>query len=229
MHAAQEFYALAVAGPRQEDIAQAQAELAAREANLRLAREQLADATLIAPAAGIVRDRLLEPGGHGLAPEPRFDPRAGRSAVGPCLCPGARLGHIAEGMVAEVRTDSYPGKAYRGWVGFISPSAEFTPKNVETTDLRTRLVYQVRVFVCDAQGELRLGMPATVSIPLGQSHPGPVARVRPQGRGSPRERQSRSGTTHRDVEVPGRVRSRPGTPVEGAPGARVEPSSSAAA
>ena len=96
--------------------------------------------------------------------------------------------------MAEVRTDSYPGKVYRGWVGFISPSAEFTPKNVETTDLRTRLVYQVRVFVCDAQGELRLGMPATVSIPLGQDTPDPGATgCAPQGRGSPRERKEPAG------------------------------------
>ena len=51
-------------------------------------------------------------------------------------------------------------------MGSISPTAEFTPKNVETPDLRTRLVYQVRVFVCNPQGELRLGMPATVSVSL---------------------------------------------------------------
>ena len=98
MHAAQEFYALAVAGPRQEDIAQAQAELAAREANLRLAREQLADATLIAPAAGIVRDRLLEPGDMASPQNPVLtlalvDPLWVRAYV-----PEPDLGHIAEGM-----------------------------------------------------------------------------------------------------------------------------------
>jgi HlyD family secretion protein len=53
---------------------------------------------------------------------------------------------------------------YHGWIGFISPTAEFTPKTVETPELRTALVYQMRVYVCDAQGELRLGMPATVHI-----------------------------------------------------------------
>jgi HlyD family secretion protein len=90
--------------------------------------------------------------------------------------PEPDLGRIAEGMAAEVRTDSYPGKVYPGWVGFVSPRAEFTPKNVETTDLRTRLVYQVRVFVCDAQGELRLGIPATVTIPQGQTTPAPTHR-----------------------------------------------------
>jgi HlyD family secretion protein len=76
-------------------------------------------------------------------------------------------------MLAEVSTDSYPGKAYPGWIGFISPTAEFTPKNVETPELRTRLVYQVRVYVCNPQDELRLGMPATVGIALDQPKPEP--------------------------------------------------------
>ena len=79
------------------------------------------------------------------------------------------MGEIFPGMQADIRTDSYPEKAYRGWIGFISPTAEFTPKAVETPDLRTRLVYQVRVFACNPQNELRLGMPATVEIPLDQS------------------------------------------------------------
>jgi HlyD family secretion protein len=78
------------------------------------------------------------------------------------------LGKVAPGMRAEVRTDSYPDKVYSGWVGFISPSAEFTPKTVQTPELRTRLVYQMRVYTCDPNNELRLGMPATVTIPLSQ-------------------------------------------------------------
>ncbi len=175
LRAAEASHALAIAGPRQEDIAQARAELAAREAALRLAREQLADATLTAPSAGLVRDRLLEPGDMASPQTPvltlaMVDPLWVRAYV-----PEPDLGRIAEGMQAEVRTDSYPDKVYQGWVGFVSPSAEFTPKNVETTDLRTRLVYQVRVFVCDPQGELRLGMPAGVVIPAGQTAPFPTA------------------------------------------------------
>jgi HlyD family secretion protein len=78
------------------------------------------------------------------------------------------LGRIRPGMRAEVATDSYPNKRYGAWVGYISPTAEFTPKSVETTEVRSSLVYQVRIFVCNPQGELRLGMPATVTIALGQ-------------------------------------------------------------
>ena len=71
-------------------------------------------------------------------------------------------------MRAAVTTDSYPEKEYEGWVGTISPEAEFTPKQVQTTELRSKLVYQVRVYVCNPQNELRLGMPVTVDIPLDQ-------------------------------------------------------------
>jgi HlyD family secretion protein len=74
-------------------------------------------------------------------------------------------------MVAEVTTDSFPGKVYAGRVGYISPSAEFTPKSVQTTDVRSSLVYQVRTLVPNPGGELRLGMPATVRIPLASSEP----------------------------------------------------------
>ena len=79
------------------------------------------------------------------------------------------LGKIAPGMPVEVHTDSFPDKAYRGWIGFISPTAEFTPKRIETTELRSKLVYQVRAYVCNPENELRLGMPATVDVLLDEA------------------------------------------------------------
>jgi HlyD family secretion protein len=71
-------------------------------------------------------------------------------------------------MAASVAVDSFPERRFDGWVGFISPIAEFTPKTVQTTELRTSLVYEVRVFVKDPEDALRLGMPATVSLSLNQ-------------------------------------------------------------
>jgi HlyD family secretion protein len=172
--AAEETYALAVAGARAEDIAQAKAELAAQQANLALSKERLADATLTSPAAGIVRKRILEPGDMASPQTPAMTLALTQPMWVRAYVPEPDLGRIAPGMKAEVRTDSYPDKVYRGWVGFISPTAEFTPKNVETSDLRTRLVYQVRVFVCNPENELRLGMPATVTIPLDQPEPNAI-------------------------------------------------------
>jgi len=78
------------------------------------------------------------------------------------------------GMNVSVSTDSFRGRQFPGWVGFISSVAEFTPKAVETVELRSSLVYEVRVFVQDPRDEMRLGMPATVSLelePIAPSHP----------------------------------------------------------
>jgi len=168
LNAAREVLNLATVGPREEDIASARATLGALEADLALARRNLEEAQLKAPADGVIRNRLAEPGGMVSPQTPVYtlsltDPLWVRVYV-----PGPELGKIWPGMSAEVETDSFPGKRYPGWVGFISPTAEFTPKSVETEQVRTNLVYQVRVFVCDSQGELRLGMPARVSVPLDQ-------------------------------------------------------------
>ncbi|MBU6410950.1 MAG: efflux RND transporter periplasmic adaptor subunit [Verrucomicrobiota bacterium] len=164
--AAKETYDLMVLGPRQEDIAAAKAMLQADEAGLALARQNLADASLYAPTNGVIEDRLLEPGDMASPQKPVFtlalnDPVWVRAYVAE-----TDLGKIHPGMNAVVTTDSFPGKRYDGWIGFISPTAEFTPKTVETAEVRAKLVYQFRVFVRNPQDELRLGMPAVVTIPL---------------------------------------------------------------
>ena len=155
-------------GPRKEDIAAAKAMMRASQAALDVARKALADASLHAPENGIIQERILEPGDMASPQRPVYtlaltDPVWVRAYV-----QGPDLGKLQQGMRAEVGTDSFPGKRYRAWVGYISPTAEFTPKSVETTEVRSSLVYQVRIFVCNPQGELRQGMPATVTIPLGQ-------------------------------------------------------------
>jgi HlyD family secretion protein len=76
------------------------------------------------------------------------------------------LGLVRPDMPAQVTTDSDPGRAYAARVGFISPTAEFTPKTVETRELRTNLVYRLRVVVDEPDGGLRQGMPVTVRMDL---------------------------------------------------------------
>ncbi len=166
---AQETLALVREGPRKEDIAAAQAKLQSLDAQRVLAIKQLKDADLYAPADGIIRERLLEPGDMASPQQPVYtlalnDPLWVRAYI-----PEPSLGKVKLGARASIFTDSFPEKEYQGWVGFISPTAEFTPKNVQTPELRTRLVYQARIFVCNPDNELRLGMPATVQIPLNQS------------------------------------------------------------
>jgi HlyD family secretion protein len=157
---------LAIAGPRKEEVAEAEARLQANEAQLALLRQQLADAQLVAPMDAVVRTRVLEPGDMASPQKPIFtlaitDPKWVRAYVAE-----PDLGKVHSGMAASVMVDSFPNRRFDGWVGFLSPVAEFTPKSVQTEELRTSLVYEVRVFVKDPSDELRLGMPATVYLPL---------------------------------------------------------------
>lgn len=170
---AEESLALAVEGPRVEDIEEARAMLQADEAQVVLTQEVLIDAELYAPSDGTIRNRILEPGDMASPQTPVFTLALTNPVWVRAYAPETALGKLVPGMSADVSTDSYPGKTYPGWIGFISPTAEFTPKNVETPELRTRLVYQLRIFVCNPQDELRLGMPATVSIRLDQPKPAP--------------------------------------------------------
>lgn len=163
---------LAIIGPRAEDIAQAEALLRADQAREAYLRRQLADATLVAPVEGVVRSRLLEPGDMASPERPVYslaivDPKWVRAYV-----PEADLGRLHPGMTAWVSSDSFPKRRFEGWIGFISPMAEFTPKSVETTELRPSLVYEVRVFVKDPHDDLRLGMPATVTLASGRQSSG---------------------------------------------------------
>ena len=164
----------ALIGPRKEDIAEARATLLSSRAEHEVSERLLSYATLVSPTNGVVQNRILEPG-EMASPQRAVlsiaitDPKWVR-----VYAEEPDLGKFHTGMTASVTTDSFPGKNYEGWVGFISPVASFTPKTVETTELRSSLVYEVRVFVKDPADELRLGMPATVRIPLtgGDLHDG---------------------------------------------------------
>lgn len=164
LKAMQQAAELAVLGPRKEDIAAAEAKLQADQAALALAKEELTDTKLYAPANGVIQNRILEPGDMASPQQPVYTLALNNPVWVRAYVPEPDLGKIAEGMAAEVTTDSYPDKKYKGRVGHIAPTAEFTPKQVQTTDLRTRLVYQVRIYVDNPNNELRLGMPATVHI-----------------------------------------------------------------
>ena len=168
LQAAKEALALAVAGPRKEDIAAAKATLNALREALAVANKNLSYAELYAPSDGVIQSRILEKGDMASPQKPVFTLALTDPVWVQAYVSETDLGKISLGMKAEVTTDSFPGKKYPAWIGFISPTAQFTPKSVETREVRTSLVYQVRVFVNNPENELRLGMPATVAISLGQ-------------------------------------------------------------
>jgi HlyD family secretion protein len=165
---------LELAGPRKEDILQAEAQLRADDAQAAFLHQQLNDARHLAPLDGVIRSRLMEPGEMATPQKPVFslailDPKWVRAYVSE-----PDLGKVHPGNIASVEVDSFPNRRFEGWVGFISPVAEFTPKTVQTQELRTSLVYEIRVFVKDPSDDLRLGMPATVHISLEQNNSSPT-------------------------------------------------------
>lgn len=154
---------LVQAGARPEDIAQAQAQLRGAEAQLDLLRHSLSLAELVAPDDGVVRARLRQPGDMVNANVPVFalaitEPKWVRIYVSE-----PDLGRLAPGAAAQVLADGNPTPV-SGQVGYISSVAEFTPKSVQTEELRSALVYEVHIIVDDRDDRLRLGQPVTVYL-----------------------------------------------------------------
>jgi HlyD family secretion protein len=153
-------------GFRKEDIAIGKAQLSEAKANLKKAETALADAVLLCPNAGILLTRVEDVGAVINAGQIIATLSLKDAVWVYVYVPGPQLGKLAPGMKAEIITDTRPDTPYQGHVGYISPEAEFTPKNVETTELRTSLVYRVRIIAENPDEGLRQGMPVTVRLLL---------------------------------------------------------------
>ncbi|HTN95988.1 MAG TPA: secretion protein HlyD [Nordella sp.] len=162
---AQQALDLLIEGSRPEDIAAARASLQGAEANIATAQTALADTELKAPAAGIILSRLREPGAIIATSDIVYVLSLDRPVWVRAYVSEPLLGKVHPGLDVTITTDSAPDHPYRGKIGFISPVAEFTPKSVETPELRTDLVYRLRVVVAEPDQGLRQGMPVTVHIP----------------------------------------------------------------
>ncbi len=167
LKAAEEALAQFRSGYRRQEVAEGEANYARAAATAAQVEQQLADAVLAAPADGVVLTRAVEPGAILAAGSPVFtlslqSPVWARIYVGE-----PDLGRVTPGRKVLLYTDARPLQPYHGQIGFVSPTAEFTPKNVETPDLRTALVYRARVIVTDPDPALRQGMPVTVRLAAG--------------------------------------------------------------
>jgi HlyD family secretion protein len=172
--AAEQRYNEAVEGSRKEDIVIARANLSEAHANLGLSRVNLDYTTLSAPSNGVITVRQAELGevvvpGTPVVTLADLDHIWLRAYIAE-----TDLGRIRWGQEATVTTDTYPGKPYRGRVSFISSSAEFTPKSVQTYKERVTLVYRIKIDIDNPNHELKPGMPADARIDL--------AAVRPNAR-----------------------------------------------
>jgi HlyD family secretion protein len=165
--AAQQRYNEAVEGSRKEDVAIARANLTEANANLGLSRVNLGYTVLRAPSAGVITVRQAELGevvvpGTPVVTLADLDHIWLRAYIAE-----TDLGHIRWGQEAAITTDTYPGKKYRGRVSFISSSAEFTPKSVQTYKERVTLVYRIKIDVDNPNHELKPGMPADAHVDFG--------------------------------------------------------------
>lgn len=163
---AEETLNLLVEGFRKEDIAIGQAELTEAKAQRKSAQTALSDTVLICPNDGVMLTRVEEVGAVVQAGQVVATLSLRDDLWVYVYVSEQDLGRLAPGMRAEIFTDTAPEKPYAGQVGYISPEAEFTPKTVETPELRTSLVYRVRIIAKNPDHGLRQGMPVTVRLQL---------------------------------------------------------------
>ena len=165
LRAAAEGLARLQAGARPEEIDAARARLAGAEAQIATLQKSLNDATVIAPVGGLVTQKLVD-AGELIAPRmpmvviADLDHAWANVYVDEPMVPRVTLG-----QAATLFTDA-GGAGIQGKVTFISPKAEFTPRNVQTADERSKLVYRVKVSVDNRQGLLKQGMPVEADIPI---------------------------------------------------------------
>jgi HlyD family secretion protein len=163
--------ALLEAGYRKEDIDAAKARLDEKQAVVRDYERRLADAELIAPNAGVILSRVHEKGAIVRAGETIYVLSLTSPVWVRTYVSEPELGRIRPGQEVTIKTDTPGSQSLSGRIGFISPTAEFTPKTVETRELRTALVYRLRVVVDDKHNILRQGMPVTVIVPMPEIAP----------------------------------------------------------
>lgn len=156
----------AINGPRVQDIDAGRANLRAAEATLELARTQLLHTKLVAPSDGIVMTRVIEPGTVVLPAAAVYSVAIAGEVWVRAFAPEPLLPRLAPGTEVTLNTDG--GHLYHGRIGYLSPEAEFTPKTVETPELRTQLVYRLRVRVENPDEGLRQGMPVTLHLAAAQ-------------------------------------------------------------
>ena len=147
------------------------ASLDASIASTKGAKKNLADTKIYAPEDGIIMTRVQEPGAVAEPSQAIYTMAKSKPVWARAYIPETNLANVKYGMKAKVFTDTVNPKTgekreYTGWVGYISPVAEFTPKTVQTEELRTDLVYRVRIYVYDIDEYLRQGMPVTVKVDL---------------------------------------------------------------
>ena len=161
---AQERLGLLKSGPRPDAVREKSAQADAAQAALAQAETRLGQSVLTSPLSGLVVSKHAEPGemvsaGGAIVTVGEMDQVWLRGYI-----PEYELGKVKVGQTARVTVDTWPDRAFEGRVSFISPQAEFTPKNVQTEKERVKLVYRIKITLPNPQMELKPGMPADAVI-----------------------------------------------------------------
>ena len=152
-------------GARREEVDVAQARIATTAAAIASLEEQLTDAVLVSPVAGVVTEKLAE-AGEVIAPRaPVVVITDLDHAWADVYVPEPAIPRITLGQAATLFTDG-GGAGIPGTVTYISPKAEFTPRNVQTAEERAKLVYRIRITVNNTSGVLKQGMPVDAELAL---------------------------------------------------------------
>ncbi len=166
---------IGIGGVSQEDLDNARTErdqlranLAQARASLNVALDRIGFTRAFCPTEGVILTRIREPGTVVNPADPVYTLSVTSPVWIRAFIDEPNLGKVYYGMEAEIHTDVEHGPVYTGHVGFISPIAEFTPKTVQTTELRTDLVYRLRVYADNPDRGLVQGMPVTVKLKLQQ-------------------------------------------------------------
>jgi HlyD family secretion protein len=153
------------AGSRREEIEAARARVAATDAQIATLEKSRTDAVVLAPIDGIVSERLLDPGEMAAPRAPIAVLTDLDHAWAEVFVDEPQIPRIKVGQAATVFTDA-GGPGIAGKVSFIASKAEFTPRNVQTAEDRSKLVYRVKIAVDNRQGVLKQGMPIEAEIPF---------------------------------------------------------------
>ena len=157
-------------GARKEDRTAAKAQVDVTKANLDLMQYKIAQSQLRSPVNAVVRARLQEVGDMTTAQKTVYTLALTNPKWVRVYANEADLSEIKIGSTAQLIRDSKPSQPIQGTIGYISSVAEFTPKTVQTEDIRTTLVYEVRVYVQDLNDQLKMGQPVTVKMAKASAH-----------------------------------------------------------
>lgn len=151
---------------RPEDIKQAKANYDRQLAAMNIIKKSIKDSYVVSPISGIIVKKFVEQGECVTNLSSLFKAADLRKVQLVIYVSEEELGKVKLGQDADITTDTYKNKTYKGKVVFISPEAEFTPKNIQTKDERTKLVFAVKIEIGNPGFELKEGMPADAVIRL---------------------------------------------------------------